>query len=94
MSKLLFSQKLHILRMVKSGITQQATENQFDIEVTEVETILNAQANLETFSNREVSRKNLSPGDKLRVLPLMQIHKNQAHVGRICKVHRKTVKTY
>ncbi len=91
MSKLLFSQKLHILRMAKSGITQQARANQFGIEVTEVETILNAQASLETFLNREVSRKKLSPRDKLRVLNLMRIHKNQAHVGRICKIHRKTV---
>ena len=48
--------------------------------------------NWKNQEDREQS-KNLELGDKLRILHQYQVHKNQSQVARICKVHRKTVKS-
>ena len=70
MLKLKLSQKLHVVRMVNSGITHQATANQFGLEVAGVQTILQSQAQLEKINTTKTSRNNLDLGDKLRILHL------------------------
>ena len=92
MFKLKLSQKLHVLRMVKAGITPQATGSQFGIELDEVEGIVRSEATLLTMTTPEASRNNLTLGDKLCVRHLLDLHRNKSQVSRICKVHRKTVK--
>ena len=91
MFKLKLSQKLHVLRMVKAGITPHATANQFGIELEEVERLVRSEATLLMMTTREASRSNLMLGDKLCVLHLLDVHRYKSQVSRICKVHRKTV---
>ena len=58
MLKLKLSQKLHVIRMVKSGITHQAAANKFGLELPDAQTILRSQAQLEKNQrNREQSKK-------------------------------------
>ena len=86
------STKLHVIRMVDDGIIPQAAANQFDITVENVMSIMQTRKQVESFEKSQTKRNNLSLGDKLRVLLLMNIYKNQAQVARIDKIHRKTAK--
>ena len=54
--------------------------------------IIQTRKQVESCEKSHTKRNNLSLGDKLRVLQLMNIHKNQAQVAFICKIHRKTIK--
>ena len=92
MSDLHLSDKLHVIRMVDDGITPQAVANQFDVTVDKVLSIMQTRHTLESMDKSPSKRFNLSLGDKLRVIHMMDIHKNQTTVGRICKIHRRTVK--
>ena len=92
MFKLKLSQKLHVLRMVKAGIAPLGTRNEFGIEHDEVERIVRSEVKLLTMTTAESSPNNLTLGDKLRILHLLDVHRNKSQVSRICKVHRKTVK--
>ena len=62
-----------MIRILKSGITHQATANQFGLELSDVQTLLQSQTQLEKISTSENSRKNLELGDKLRILHLYQV---------------------
>ena len=87
------SDKLHVIRMVDSGITLQATANQFDIDLSTVSKILQARDELETVRKTTSRRKNLALRDKLRVIHLMEIHKhNKTKVAGVCGINRQSVR--
>ena len=92
MDELRLNQKLQVLRMVQVGITHQAIANQFSTSPDNLAHILHRWSDLEHLDTSEPQGRNLTLGDKIRVLHRMDIHKNQSLVGRICKIHRKTVK--
>ena len=79
-----------MLRMIKDGITAQATANQFNNSLNQVKTITDSQWSLETVQFKQPRRNHLCLGDKIRVLHLMEKHENQCVVSRICKIHPKT----
>ena len=78
--------------MADPGIINQAIANQFDVTVDCVSSMVTARDNLESFEASAPLRKNLTLGDKLRALHLMDIHNNKSLVGRICKIDRKSVR--
>ena len=78
--------------MAQIGITHEAIANQFSTSPNNVAHILHRRSNLEHPDTTEPQRRKLILCDKMRVLHLIDIQKNQSLVGRICKVHLKTVK--
>ena len=91
MSDLRLSQKLHVLPVAEDGIINQAIAIQFEINVECESSIITARSTLESFETSAALRKNLTLGDKLRGLHLMDLHDNISLVSRICKINRKTV---
>ena len=92
MSKLRLSQKLHVLCMANAVIINEAIANQFDIPIDCIISIITAREKLEYAETSALQRKNLTLGDKLRVLDLMDLHNNKSLVGCITKIDRKTVR--
>ena len=87
------SNKLHVIRMVDSGITLQGTTNQFDIDLSIVTNILQSRDQLETVHKSTSRHKNLALRDKLRVIHLMEIHKhNKTKLAGICSISRQSVR--
>ena len=87
------SNKLHVIQMVDSGITLQATENQFDIDLSTVSKIQKARDQLETVRKTTSRRKNLALRYKLRVIHLMKVHQhNKTNVAGICGISRQSVR--
>ena len=80
--------------MVDDGIRPQAAANQFDINVENVMSIMQTRKQVGSLEKSHTKRNNLGLGDKLIVLNLMNLHKNQAQLARICKIHRKTLKMW
>ena len=91
MYKQRLSEKLHFLRMARIGITNQAIANQFSISPDNVAATLHGRSNLENLDSSKPRCRNLTLGTKIRVLYLMDVHKNQSLVRHVCKIHHKTV---
>ena len=92
MADMHLSTNLHVIRMVDDCITPQAAANQFDVTVENVMSIMQTRKQVESLEKSHTNRNYICFGDKLRVLNLLKIQKNQAQVARICNTHRETVK--
>ena len=87
------SNKLHVIRMVDSGIILQTTANQFDIDLSTMSKKLQARDQLETVRKTTSRRKNLAHRGKLRVIHLMEVHQhNKTKVAGICGISRQPVR--
>ena len=84
------SNKLHVVRMVESGITLQATTNKFVINLSIVSKILQARDQLETVRKTTSRRKKLALLDKLRAIHLTEVYKNdKTNTAGICDISRQ-----
>ena len=90
-SDLNLCEKLHVLRMTDSGITFQASADQFETSVATAAAIVQSTSRPENVSNSPNTPRNLTLNEKVKLLPYQEKHRNATLVGSIFKVHRKTV---